>query len=358
MKKNGKIELLRFLFSIGVLSFHIQKYLPGEVSLKDGIRFHIFPHGAMGVEFFFVLSGFLMASSAFYANEHQKDLPVGEATFAFIKNKYTSLLPMRFIVFVLLFAASAITKSWRLTTVIKNLISNIPGFLLVQMSGFGENYINHIEWYLSVMLLGMLVIYPFLRKKIDVFAKIVAPLVSVFVLGYMYQSYGRLTGVTVWEGLCYRSVFRGVAELSLGIVCFVVCQKMKDIQMTSAQKCVFTGIEILCWLAAFAMMLMTLPCIYEFYILTFIVLGTICSFSGLSYGGNLFNKGLFYYLGKLSLPVYLCQLIPIMLIPEYLGFLPMKWQMIITFAATMILAVVILHTADTWKKGMKLSRKC
>ena len=33
MKKNGKIELLRFWFSICVLCLHIQKYFPGEVSL-------------------------------------------------------------------------------------------------------------------------------------------------------------------------------------------------------------------------------------------------------------------------------------------------------------------------------------
>ena len=62
-QKNGGIELLRFLFCLIVLLFHEQKYLLGEASLKHGVRLAFFPHGSIGVEFFFVLSGALMASS-------------------------------------------------------------------------------------------------------------------------------------------------------------------------------------------------------------------------------------------------------------------------------------------------------
>lgn len=64
-KKNGKIEFYRFIFCIAILLFHMQKYLLGEASLTNGIHFALFPHGAMGVEFFFLLSGFLMAKSVY-----------------------------------------------------------------------------------------------------------------------------------------------------------------------------------------------------------------------------------------------------------------------------------------------------
>lgn len=341
MKKNGKIEFLRFVFSICVVCLHIQKYFPGEVSLKEGVRFHFFPYGAMGVEFFFVVCGFLMASSVFYANEAQKSLSLGEATYRFIKNKFAALIPLRLIVFVLLLAATVRIESWNAIKVVERLIAYIPGFFLVQMSGFGDVYINHVEWYLSVMLIGIFIIYPLLRRNYDVFSNIVAPAAAVLILGYMFQSFGRLSSVKSWEGLCYRSMLRGFAELCLGVTGFAVCQRLKDMKLSVLGRLVFTLFELVCWGAAITMMMLTLPRKYEFYMLSFITLGVICAFSKLSYGSKLFDNKLSYFLGKLSLPIYLCQLIPITVIPAYYGSLPMKQQMTIALASTILLALAV-----------------
>lgn len=346
MKKNGKIELLRFLFSIGVLCVHIQKYLPGEVSVKNGVRLSFFPYGAIGVEFFFILSGFLMAATLFHSGERRNDGALGENTIGFVVNKFMSLLPMRLIVFVLMFLSVLVCEAWDGTTIIKKLLFNIPGLFLVQMSGIGEMYVNHVEWYLSVMLIGMLVIYPFLRKYFDVFSKIVAPLVVIFGLGYMYQSYGRLTGVVAWDGVCYRSMLRGIVELCFGIVAFTVCEKIKDIKLNAVQKTAVTCFELLCWGVVFTMMMLTMPRNYEFYMLFFIAVGVICTFSNLSFGGSLFQNKVCFYLGKLSLPIYLCQLVPITLVPKYLNFLPMKQQMLITFVGAIVLAVGVFSLSN------------
>jgi peptidoglycan/LPS O-acetylase OafA/YrhL len=349
-QKNGKIELLRFLFSIGVLWFHIEKYISGQVALQKGIHISFFAYGSMGVEFFFLVSGFLMAASVYYAKDRQKELPLGTATFQFVKNKFVSLLPMRLIVFVLLFAATIACEAWNVTTVIKKLVSYIPGFLLVQMSGFGASYINHIEWFLSAMLIGMFILYPLLRKNFDVASKIIAPLVSILILGYMFQNFGRLTGVNAWEGLVYRPMLRGIAELSLGVVCFVICQSLKNAKLSGIQRLAFTGFEAACWFAAFAMMMLTLPRKYEFSILLFIAAGTTCSFSNLSYGAKWFDNKLCFYLGKLSLPIYLCQLIPITVVPKYLRFLSVTQQMLVCFAATIVLAVATMYGANALSK--------
>lgn len=353
MKKNGKIELLRFMFSIGVLCFHIQKYLPGEISLKNGIHFDFFPHGAIGVEFFFVVSGFLMASSVFYASQEKKQIPLGIGTVLFIKNKFVSLLPMRLIVFSLLFTINVFLNSWSFSTIITKLISNIPGLFLLHMSGFGNIYINHIEWYLSVMIIGMFVIYPLLRRNYDVFSKIVAPLIAFFILGYMYKTYGRLTGVASWEGLYYRSMLRGIAELCVGVVAFEVCLSVKKLDFNTFQKFLFTCFEFICWTTAFTMIMLTLPREYEFYMLIAIAAGTVCSFSGQSYCSDLFNNKVCFYLGKLSLPIYLCQLIPIALVPNYLSNLSMIQQMAITFIFTIILSIALFHLTNAISKRRK-----
>ena len=64
VKRNGKIELMRFVMCIFVIIYHAE----------DSINFNHLPrffdlitlskHGCIGVEFFFVLSGFFMAKAA------------------------------------------------------------------------------------------------------------------------------------------------------------------------------------------------------------------------------------------------------------------------------------------------------
>lgn len=97
-QKNGGIELLRFLFCLIVLLFHEQKYLLGEASLKHGVRLAFFPHGSIGVEFFFVLSGALMASSI---SRKQADTPTPQEYLGFLSRKYRSIFPQHLVAFVI-----------------------------------------------------------------------------------------------------------------------------------------------------------------------------------------------------------------------------------------------------------------
>lgn len=84
-KKNGTIELLRFIFCMDILLFHIEKYIFGEPSLKNGIHVAFFPHGAIGVEFFFLLSGCLMAKSIFEIKSRDKNGSLVKNTLTFMK---------------------------------------------------------------------------------------------------------------------------------------------------------------------------------------------------------------------------------------------------------------------------------
>ena len=62
-KRNGTLELMRFVFCLAILFYHIGKYTSGTPSLKNGVFLALFPHGAMGVEFFFLLTGVFLAQS-------------------------------------------------------------------------------------------------------------------------------------------------------------------------------------------------------------------------------------------------------------------------------------------------------
>ena len=343
MKKNGKIELLRFLFSVAVLCFHVLKYLIGEPSLNNGINFSLFPYGSMGVEFFFVVSGFLMAASVFSSINRKDGLTVGESTQRFMSRKISSLLPIHLIVFVLLFAVCSITRNWNLGQIAKNAVDSIPNLLLIQMAGFRGTPLNHIEWYLSVMLIVMLIIYPLLKKFYSTFVRIIAPLIVIFILGWLSYRCGRLTGVNVWEGIAYRSMFRGLAEISLGTICFEISRAISTRSFTSRGRLVLTALELGIWMSVFILITLTLPRRMEMYMLMLIAIGVTITFSGQTLGTKLFDNRFIQYIGKLSLPIYICQLIPIELAMHYFTDLPMKVRVISVVLATIILSALLLQ---------------
>lgn len=55
-QRNGKIEFLRFVFSMVVVLFHLNYvYFKDKLLLTDSISF--FAYGYIGVEFFFLVTG-------------------------------------------------------------------------------------------------------------------------------------------------------------------------------------------------------------------------------------------------------------------------------------------------------------
>lgn len=354
MKRNGKIELLRFLMSISVLCFHIQKMISKEIKPKGDIHFAFFPHGAMGVEFFFVLSGFLMAASVFFAKDADRKLPTGKSTILFMKKKFMAVFPMHCIAALGLFVATVICNDYTLAKSIKTAVYSIPGLFFVQMAGFGFKYINNIEWYLSVMLICMCIIYPMLRKWYETFSRVIAPLFAMLILGYVMHTYGRLVGVSTWVGITYKSMFRGFSEICLGIFCFEVCRYIQNSKIDTKKRVLLSLLEAVSWIGAFGIIMFTFDYKSNIFALAFMAIGITCTFTGLTYGNDIFNKKAINYLGKLSLPIYLIQLMTIEITPVLFADLPLKAQMGLTIVTTLVAAVGLLHLTELITKKKKI----
>ena len=317
-KRNGTLEFMRFVFCMTILFFHIGKYTYGAPSLKKGVFLALFPHGAMGVEFFFLLTGVFLAQSLDKQLQRaEKKTNVFADTGKFFWKKYISTFPQHIVAFAVLFIVTVLTRmndaGWSAWERFKQAI---PSIFLIQMTGVMGAPLNHIEWYLSAMLIAIVVVYFLCRLNFKVVTRYVAPVVSIGLLIWMCCEFPSLTGVTrpMYIGgdwFIFKGNIRALAEILLGTFVYSLGRYGLAPLANKASKAVRVVLTVLEWLmyaGAIVITLLTLPYGWEYGALAFIFAGVVLSFSGLTYSGRLFDNGVCYYLGKLTLPIYLSQL--------------------------------------------------
>lgn len=316
-KRNGTIDILRFLFCTAVLLFHIEKYIFGEPSLKNGIHLGLFPHGSIGVEFFFLVTGWLMAKSICSRKNSNSVKNLSSETRAFIKRKYLSILPYSVVATLFVFIVNCCVNNWGAKEIIRKFFESIPNFFLIQMTGISYYNPNNITWYLSSMMIAICIIFPLAFKFYDNFVKLIIPIGGVLILGIMFAEFGKsLTGVMTWMGFGYKGTIRGIIEIGFGMVSFEVSRYLQNLKIKKKHKYLLGFVELICYVGVFAFMMLTFPRSYEMMALAAIWIGITITFSGVTKIDILDNK-LSVFLGKISLPIYLCQLAAINIVKQF-----------------------------------------
>ena len=317
-KRNGTLEFMRFVFCMTIFFYHIGKYTYGSPSLNKGVFLALFPHGAMGVEFFFLLTGVFLAQSLDKQLQRaEKKTNVFADTGKYFWKKYISTFPQHIVAFAVLFGVMVLIH-WDMPnwSAWDRFCSAIPSLFLVQMTGFMGSPLNHIEWYLSAMLIAILIVYFHCRLNFKVVTRYVAPVASVGLLVWMCCEFPSLTGVTRpmyigGEMFIYKGDIRALAEILLGTFGYSLGRyglaPLSD-KAGKSVRIVLTVLEWVMYIGAVVITLLTLPYGWEYGALAFIFGGVLLSFSGLTYSGTIFDNETCYFLGKITLPVYLSQL--------------------------------------------------
>ena len=175
------------------------------------------------------------------------------------------------------------------------------------MLGFKGSQPNHIEWYISTMLFCMLIIYPILLKYYKIFTYVIAPILSLLLLGYLSYTTNSLTGVSVWLGFCYKSMLRSFVEISLGVIAFEVTKYVKKLHLNLKQKILLNCLEWFCIISTSIFVVLTFTKQYEVYVLFLIMIMIIIAFSKQTWYPKWLDNSVIRKIGKFTLPVYLSQ---------------------------------------------------
>lgn len=353
-RHSSMIDLLRFIFAMMIVLFHFNSVVKLPKPLFNG--------GNLGVEFFFLLSGYLMAVSA-TRKPHDLAQSAGRDTRDFIARKISHLMPDYYLTWLMAFLTrELIINKNTLASLAGKLASQIPELLFIVEGGLALDKGLQITWYISAMLLVMLACYPLLRRYEDFFLKVAAPCLTAVLLAGGYYRFASLNGshYLIW-GLFFKTMYRALMGILGGCTVFTLSQMLKKLRSNRATKMLFTLLEVALYGAIVAYYALSGHQKADFGIFVLTAMALMVTVSGISASENIASNfaGFFSFLGKLSLPLYLAHAHWIKLLPRSNGFLALSFsrQLPIYLAVSLASGLVTMCLSHLLKAFWRRYRK-
>lgn len=223
--RNAELDFWKFFAIIIIVVHH------SYMVLED--RKVFFAQGSLFVEFFFIVSGYFMALSASKKPPATTET-LGSETASFVFKKIKTILPYYIFGSVTTLVANIAYRGFGYIFEPGKLLRVPFTVFFLEVSGIPAYNITGANWYLSAMFLSMLILYPILRKRNDLFVNVIAPIVSIMLYGYMIRHDGFLEGWAIWYGYACKGLLRAVAGISLGTVVFSVSKWLEKIAIGKA----------------------------------------------------------------------------------------------------------------------------
>lgn len=192
--KSVSIEALRFIFMTVIAVWHFGRINP-------------FTHGYIAVDFYFLLSGYLLYGS--YVR-HKYD------ALKYTVEKLKRFYPEYIFVFVIAFLLklNLLLRDSDVVTVFLNAISE--GLMIHSVGVFGGG-VNQPAWYLSVLLVGGGLLYAILHWNKKVAISIIFPFLVLLTYTYLIGINGS-TEHFATQGVWCQPLLRGMAGMALGVI--------------------------------------------------------------------------------------------------------------------------------------------
>lgn len=334
-QKNNAIEFYRFIFAVIIYLLHA----------KTVLSVNIFPFGYLSVEFFFILSGFLLAkhNTISSLNSERKILQ-------YFYTKLKKIFPLHAFAWILM---AIISIKLYDVSVIPIITTGLTEFFLLEGFGFPKTLVNGVAWYLSAYFAGLyIIVHCQLYIKKELLLYFIAPLTILMGYGYIIKNFNHLNVVAG-----YFLLLRGVSGLMLGYLSFFIFQNIKETK-TTKKYYLCTIIEIVCG----GLLLINCMGIYvNFMLFPFIsALLIVSTFTENSIFAKYLNNKIIAFLGKISLAFYLNQnivkhLFNIFVFQNYTVALYLKIILLIGF--NVIFSIFSIWLIDSYIKKFRPFRR-
>ena len=331
-KHNGIISFWKFMFSIMIISVHLIARTKQNSQLS-------FPGGVIGVEFFFMVSGFSMGKHS----ERQINNSVGKETLFFLKNRISKLYPYIFISYIISLIYALVF--YNLQTY--EIINTIWDLLLLRViAGTMYWHVFEVLWFVSALIISYMILYPLMQRFKDNFFYVIVPLIILFISGYLSNT-TLLANHEIWTGLVYTGLLRGILGVSIGSILYKLSKFISGLDFSYIGKVLISFLEIFGFLAVFY--LATQPYSnqrYDYIMILILCISISLAFSKKTLLYKFSNNKLFYLFEKLSLPMYLNQIWIIDLVLQFINKnnlnLNYNYLLLIIIIISIVVAILML----------------
>lgn len=293
-RRNCTIDLMKFIFSIVIVMHHALQF-----------KENIFVCGYLAVEFYFIVSGYLLMKKIETNNCNKENIFV--ENLMVIKKKYLSIFPY----FILAVIAGNIFYNIRINMafnmILRNIFYSFSDLLLLQMFGFTGFFATGVSWYLSTLIIITFILYPILYKFRKMYVCYIAPIIIMFIYGYIVRNDMTIGNPVQIYGFLYKGLFRGLAGMSLGCISYYLSNVIrKNNLLGGGRKCFLAIVEIFGYVISIVFMM-----IYnnlndsDFIIILLLFISITISFSKQSITYNFLNYKICNFLGVFSLSIFL-----------------------------------------------------
>lgn len=351
-ERNGSIELLRFLFTTIIIFFHINLDLWNQektVAVIRGIPVTFFQHGNLGVEFFFLVSGYLMAETVcrqIRAQSGSAGPSLSRSTAQFVLHKAKAVLPFYLTACALTPLVRLLTKK-EVTAVY--FIRRLPSLFFLQRMGLGRPFIG-CSWYLSSLFIALAAAYPLCRRFYRAYTHVIAPVLCAVLLTSIIVLTGSLGDISDWFFFTYKTNIRAFAELSMGAAAFELSRVIRGRVRTLVSSSFLSFTAVTC--LALSLMYICSSADGRYGIIVFYLLfgAVVIAFSGegIISRSRLFLscRPFFCYLGRISLPMYLTQTLMRRSVPFFFEKSSPWSQCFLIYTGTLFLGMLLTAVMD------------
>lgn len=192
-------------------------------------------------------------------------------------------------------------NNWTAEILFENFKLSFVGEMLnFQMFGLPMFSSTGVIWYFSAMYIGMSVVTLVFHHTKEKFPAISLALIVLFLYGWLNIKRGGLHDPGFWLGHAFVGTLRGIAGISLGVLCYKSTDFLKNACFNIRGRIFLSLVEVFCYFIAVFYMWKSPPSFWDFYIVLLLFVGVSISLSELSLF-SLMNHRSFPFFRKASI---------------------------------------------------------